>query len=165
MPIREQTQSIHLLDRGIPGRMDFNSSFAVMASVGSARPESSSMAALFFESASARRLTPNLTSSLQLHFARQARHRTRGPPSLKKGTATVAFRELRSECRIVASEPDSLIARRIVVFRPNAGYSLASKWQILKEKDYVADGGGFEFSLYFSDHYFSEIASAFCIDI
>jgi hypothetical protein len=29
----------------------------------------------------------------------------------------------------------------------------------------MAERDGFEFSLYFSDHYLFEIASAFCIDI
>jgi hypothetical protein len=29
----------------------------------------------------------------------------------------------------------------------------------------MAEGGGFELSLYFSDHYFFEIASAFCTDV
>src|SRR5882757_3622083 len=41
---------------------------------------------------------------LQLHFARQARRRTRGPTSLKKGTATVAFRELGNKCGTVAGK-------------------------------------------------------------
>ena len=54
---------------------------------------------------------------LQLHFARQARRRTLGPTSLKKATATVAFRELGNKCGTGRGEGDSLIARRIVVFR------------------------------------------------
>ena len=41
----------------------------------------------------------------------------------------------------------------------------ASKWQIIKEIDFVAERGEFELSLYFSDHYLFEIASAFCTDV
>ena len=41
-------------------------------------------------------------AGLQRHFARHARYLTGGPFSVKKGTATVAFREFGSERRIVA---------------------------------------------------------------
>ena len=40
--------------------------------------------------------------ALQLHFANQARHRTCGPFSFKKGTAAVAFREFGNECGVVS---------------------------------------------------------------
>jgi len=50
-------------------------------------------------------------------------------------------------------------------FPAECGLLAAGKWQILKEKDSVAERGEFELSLYFSDHYFFEIASAFCRDI
>jgi hypothetical protein len=42
--------------------------------------------------------------ALQRHFARQARHRTRGPTSLRKETATVAFREFGNTCGTVAGK-------------------------------------------------------------
>jgi hypothetical protein len=41
---------------------------------------------------------------LQLHFGIQARHRTRGPTSLKKGTSTVAFREFGNKCGTIAGK-------------------------------------------------------------
>ena len=41
-------------------------------------------------------------SGLQLRFAIQARHRTRGPFSFKNGTAAVAFREFGNECGVLA---------------------------------------------------------------
>jgi hypothetical protein len=44
------------------------------------------------------------TLSLQRHFARQGRRRTRGPTSLKKGTATVALRELGNKWGTVAGK-------------------------------------------------------------
>jgi hypothetical protein len=38
----------------------------------------------------------------------------------------------------IRSEPDSLIARKIVVFPAECGLWATSKWQSLKEKDSVA---------------------------
>jgi hypothetical protein len=58
--------------------------------------------------------------------------------SIQKRTATVAFRELGNTCGTVAGEPDSLIARRIVVFRPDRGYWQLVNWHLLKEIDSVA---------------------------
>jgi hypothetical protein len=62
-----------------------------------------------------------LAMGLQLHFANQAKHRTGGPLLLKKGTATVVFRE--------SGEKGGIIAAMVIlypweaeVFRPDAGY-------------------------------------------
>jgi hypothetical protein len=65
---------------------------------------------------------------------------------LKKGTATVAFREFGSECGIVAV---NLILRLLEESWFPARYGLLSpsKWQMLKKIDSVAEREGFEPSI------------------
>jgi hypothetical protein len=68
-----------------------------------------------------------MAAGLQLHFARLARRRTRGPTSLQKVIAAVAFRESGNKCGTVAVNIDSLIARRLAVFPARRGLFATSK--------------------------------------